>query len=304
MTLLELAEKFPDEASAREWFEWGRWHDERRCAHCQSANTKTVPREKPMPYWCSDCHRYFSVKTGTAMEHSRLPLKKWAWAFYLMASHPKGLSSRQMAKHLGVRQRTAWLLMHKVRTCWDMPAMPAQGPVEVDETYVGGLNKNRHGNKKIPHANGTSGKTPVIGLRDRATGHVRAKVISRTDRATLSGFVNENTRPDTLVYTDEHSGYDWITRPHEVIKHSHKEYVRDDIHTNSIESFWAILKRSHKGTYHQWSRKHTNRYVRELAGRYNARHLETEVHMRLLAMGMMGKKLPWKDLVKETDKAV
>ena len=110
MTLLELAKKFPDEQAAWEWFEWGRWHGERTCPHCQSPNTKTVPNEKPMPYWCSTCHHYFSVRTNTAMEYSRLPLKKWAWAFYLMAPHPKGLSSCQMAKHLGVRQRTAWLL--------------------------------------------------------------------------------------------------------------------------------------------------------------------------------------------------
>ena len=303
MTLLELAEQFPDDQAARDWFERLRWDGQRQCGHCQSENTKAVPKEKPMPYWCSDCKKYFSVRTGTPMAASNLPLKKWAWAFYLMTVHPKGVSSIQMAKHLGVSQKTAWFLMHKVRECWDLPTEPAEGPVEVDETYVGGLNKNRHGKKKLWNANGTVGKTHVIGLRDSATGKVRAKVIHTPNQETLSGFVNANVGPEALVYTDEHSGYDWVTNPHEVVKHSQKEYVRGDIHTNSIESFWAILKRSYKGVYHYMSPKHLDRYVREIAGRYNARRLDTLEQMRLLALGMVGKKLEWKDLVTEEERA-
>ena len=212
-----------------------------------------------------------------------------------MTVHPKGVSSIQMAKHLGIGQRAAWLLMHKIREGWDLPEESAEGPVEVDETYVGGLNKNRHAKNKIK-GGGTVGKTPVIGLRDRATGRVRAKVIKRTDRETLSGFVNENTGPETAVYTDDHPGYEGLDH-HEAVKHSQKEYVNGDVHTQGIESFWALIKRAHKGTYHKMSPKHLDRYVREIAGRYNARNLEPLDQMELLAKGMVGKKLEWKDLV-------
>ena len=134
------------------------------------------------------------------MAASNLPLKKWAYAFYLMMVHPKGVSSIQMAKHIGVTQKTAWFIMHKIRECWDLPTEPAEGPVEVDETYVGGLNKNRHYDKKLKNITGSVGKTPVLGMRDRATGKVRAKVIHTPDRETLSGYVNANIGPETIVF--------------------------------------------------------------------------------------------------------
>ena len=168
--------------------------------------------------------------------------------------------------------------------------------MEVDETYVGGKNANKHAHKKIPNANGTIGKTAVIGIKDRETNTVKAEVIEKPDRPTLSGFIAQNVEPGTKVYTDEHSGYNWVEN-REVVKHSVGEYVKEQAHTNGIESFWSMLKRGYIGTYHKMSVKHLGRYVSEFAGRHNMRGLDTLAQMRRLAAGMAGKRLQYQELI-------
>ena len=160
---------------------------------------------------------------------------------------------------------------------------------------MGGKNANKHQHKKIPNANGTVGKTAVIGIKDRETNTVKAEVIENTDRPTLSGFVAKNIEPGTKVYTDEHSGYNWVEN-REMVRHSAKEYVNGMAHTNGIESFWALLKRGYYGTYHKMSNKHLGRYVNEFAGRHNQRPLDTAVQMECMARGLMNKRLRYKDL--------
>ena len=295
LTILQLFKMFPDEASAREWFEGVRWAEGRYCGHCESENTKPVPNEKPMPYWCSDCKKYFSVKTGTPMHGSNLPLQKWVMALYLMATNLKGVSSMKMHRELGITQKTAWYMIHRIRQAWDIPITDLTGPVEVDETFIGGKEGNKHASKKIPGATGTLGKTPVVGMKDRETNTITAAPIANTDRATLQGFVKEHATPDAPVYTDEHSGYDGLLN-HEVVKHSVKEYVKGQAHTNGIESFWAMLKRGYMGTYHKMSIKHLHRYVNEFAGRHNIRELDTLTQMSWLAASMSGKRLRYQDL--------
>ena len=299
LSVFQLFELFPDEAAARTWFEQVRWGDSRFCPHCWSENTKPVPNERPQPYHCGACRRYFSIKTGTVMQSSRLPLRTWVMALYLMSTSLKGVSSMKIHRDLGIGQPNAWHLIHRIRKAWaefvDLPEQ-FEGPVEVDETYMGGREKNKHGDKKIKAGRGTVGKTAVVGMRDRPTKQIQAEVIERTDRPTLSGFVTDRVASGATVYTDEHSGYDWVQN-REMVRHSAKQYVDGQAHTNGIESFWALLKRGYMGTYHKMSNKHLHRYIAEFAGRYNVRSLNTIDQMAALALGMVGKRLRYKDLI-------
>ena len=301
VSFLELTEIFPDEKSAREWFEGIRWAGGRYCGRCESENTRRVPNEKPMPYWCSDCKRYFSIKTGTLMEASPIPLRKWVVAFYLMTTNLKGVSSMRLRRELKVTQKTAWYMIHRIREMLEEHAniakKGARGPVEVDESYVGGKNKNRHAIKKMESGRGPVGKTAVVGMKDRQTNRVRAAVIEHADQVTLQAFVNENVEPGAQIYTDDHRGYIGLSN-HESVKHSVGQYVEGQAHTNGIESFWALLKRGYYGTYHKMSVKHLHRYVAEFAGRHNIRSLDTIEQMAALAVGMVGKRLRYQDLIR------
>ena len=301
LSVIELFDLFPDEAAARTWFETVRWgEDGRYCGHCESENTKRVKNEKPMPYWCSDCRKYFSIKTGTAMHGSPIPLRKWVIAFYLMSTNLKGVSSMKLHRDLDITQKTSWYMVHRIRESWKAHEDMVAGPVEVDETYIGGKERNKHADKKNKSGRGPVGKTPVVGMKDRSTKKVQAEVVEHTDKDTLQGFVTERVEPGAAIYTDDHRGYIGLSN-HESVKHSVREYVRDQVHTNGIESFWALLKRGYMGTYHKMSKKHLHRYVNEFAGRHNVRSLDTIEQMVMLALGMVGKRLRYGDLIGKTE---
>ena len=277
VSIIDLFRIFPDDKAAEDWFEAQRWpNGERFCPDCGSINYGIIESRKPMPYRCRDCREYFSVRKGTVMQSSKLGLQKWIIAIYMMTTGIKGTSSMKLHRELGIRQATAWHLMQRIREGFTGGEnLPLPGPVEVDETYIGGRERNKHASKKIRAGRGTVGKTAIVGAKDRATNVVSATVVDGTDAKTLQGFVCERTAQDATVYTDDHAGYKGLPRAHETVKHSISEYVNGQAHTNGIESFWSLLKRGYHGTYHHMSRKHLQRYVTEFAGRHNVRGLNT-----------------------------
>ena len=301
LTLLQLTRLFPDEQAARDWFEALRWPNGRRCPRCAGDKTSRIKSERPMPYRCRPCRKFFSVKTGTVMQASNLPLQKWLWGIYLMSTSLKGVASMKLHRDLGITQKTAWMMAQKIREGWtDGQPRTVSGTVEIDETWMGGKERNKHASAKLNAGRGTIGKTPVVGVMERG-GEVRAAPLADVSRASLWPFVEASAAPGSQLYTDEAAAYAGLPDMlngyrHEGVNHSAGEYVRGEAHTNSIESFWAMLKRAHKGTYHKMSPKHLARYVNEFAGRHNVRELDTLAQMASLAAGMVGKRLPWRAL--------
>ena len=296
ISLIELAEMFPDEQSARLWFENRRWPDGvRPCPDCKSLATYHVVSEKPLPYRCRACKVYFSVRSGTVLERSKISLKKWVWAIYLCITSLKGVSSMKLHRDLRVTQKTAWFMAHRLREAWALDGPPFQGPVEVDETYIGGKEGNKHGSKKMK-AGGAAGKSIVVGAKDRATGKVTAEVVQGVDGLTLKEFVQDQAAVGAMVYTDDNRAY-WGLPNHQSVNHSVGQYVDGMAHTNGIESFWSMLKRGYHGTYHKMSAKHLGRYVSEFAGRHNFRRKDTAAQMTAVATGLVGRRLMYRDLI-------
>ena len=299
LSLVQLFEMFPDETSATDWFEKWVWPTGRACGKCGSLDTYETPNRKPMPYRCRDCKSYFSVRTGTAIERSKVPLQKWAIAIYLELTSLKSVSSMKLHWDIKVNQRTAWFMLHRIRQAWAHDSgQPFIGPVEVDETYMGGIRKNMPKHVRAQRlGSGVAGKEAVVGVRDRASNQVRAKHVGSASKANLHGFVVDNVEPDATVYTDEALVYRNLLFDHEAVNHSVGEYVSGQASINGMESFWAVLKRAHKGVFHKISPKHLDRYVREFAGKHNIRDLDTVDQMRHVLAGMIGKRLMYRQLI-------
>ena len=302
MSVVQLFRLFPDEDACYAWLERVRWQGSPICPHCGGVD-RIVADKRERHYRCKDCRKRFTVTTKTCMHATKRPLQDWIYAIYSVLTARKGVSAMQLSKELGVQYRTAWHMLHRIREACAQGEFKLNDTVEVDETYIGGKEGNKHADKKLNAGRGPVGKEAVVGVRER-DGEVRAKPVERTDARTLVGFVGEHVERGSKVYTDEAKAYGPLSRPgspfrHATVRHGIGEYVRGDVHTNGIESVWAVLKRSINGTWHHVSPKHLGRYVDEAAFRLNAGNCEIDTidRMESLAGQVGGKRLRYADLI-------
>ena len=294
INLGSLVDRFHDEEACRKYMEELRWPDGVKCPRCGSNKLSRI--KKRSQFDCDSCRYQFSVTAGTIFHDTHLPLWKWFLAVYLMVESKKGVSANQLKRTLGVSYKTAWYLSHRVRAALnEVDAQLLKGIVEVDETFVGGEMQGKGRGYK-------GNKTTVVGAMQR-NGNICLKVVRGTDRETLHGFIRETTAGDTqAIYTDEWPAYRGIAdkdTEHKTVKHRDKEYVaQGDVHTNSIENVWSLLKRSIVGSYHQVSAKHLDAYLDELEFRFNNRENPYMFRDAMLKL-VVAENLPYAKLIED-----
>lgn len=304
ISTFKLFELFPDQETARLYLESRIWPDGVRCPFCSS---NRVTARRGGYYRCNACDEgeNFTIRTNTIFERSHIPLHKWVYAMYLLVTARKGISSMQLAKEIGVTQKSAWFMLQRLREACgsDDDLDKLRGEVEIDECFVGGKEANKHDWKKQRLGRGPVGKTAVLGMRERG-GRTRAKVIEERTLDSIHGEIHGNIEVGSQLYTDDHlvfNGLDGLFYKHDTVTHTAGEYARGPVSTNSIESVWAVLKRGLHGVYHHASPKHLGRYVDEFTFRLNAGNVARHTLERLDSFvdRVTGKRITYKQLIAE-----
>jgi transposase-like protein len=296
-SILELAQYYNTEAKCRKYFEKIIWDDKPVCPHC--GNEEYYRYSNGRTFKCKTCKKKFTVTVGTIFEGSHIPLQKWLMGSYLLLHHSKGISSVQLSKDLAITQKSAWYMAHRLRYAIRSQSFlaPLAKTVEMDETFIGGKERNKHASKR-----GLKDKTVVFGMVERETGEVRTQVVPDAKRITLYQVVVKNVDREAVVITDEANTLKSLFKHykylHFSVNHSQGEYTRGKAHTNTIEGFWSLFKRSVLGIYHQISPKHTNAYLDESEFRYNNQKKTGQNRIDLLLNKSSGY-LSYKDLIKK-----
>lgn len=297
ISTFELFAMFPDQETARVYLESRLWPKGPKCPVCGLGERITA--RAGGYYRCNQCKEDFTVRTGTIFERSHVPLHKWIYAMYLLVTARKGISSMQLAKEIGITQKSAWFVLGRLREACGDDLTVLQGIVEVDEAYFGGKDSNRHENKK-QHRGTRGGKTAVVGIRERG-GRTKAEPVAGPSAGNIQPVIRKSVAPGATLHTDEYPAYRGLGKDyiHETVCHADGEYVRDGVTTNSIESVWAVMKRGLHGVYHHASPKHLHRYVDEFTFRLNEGDVKRHTMERLDSFieKASGKRLTYKALI-------
>lgn len=299
-SIFDLLKAFPTEQSCIDHLERLRWNGTPVSPFDPESKVYNCAGNK---YKCKNTGKYFNVRTGTTFDNTKIPLQKWFLALYVFSSHKKGISSHQLAKDISVTQKTAWFLLHRLRYAFDHPNFQKtlSNVVEIDETFIGGVSRFKHSNKKVKNAEGNtiSGQQPVLGMRER-DGIVIARVIPDREETTLIPIIMDTVKLESVIMTDEFRSYRGLISNywHYEVRHKAKQYVCGDVHTNSIENFWSHLKRGIRSIYHQVSKGHMQSYLDEFTLRFNTRKFGTQQRFDLVLSAVTGKRLTYNNLIK------
>jgi transposase-like protein len=300
ISTFQVFQMFPDAESARLFLESRIWPDGVICPSCKGMGNITT--RKDGFYRCNPCQLDFTIRTGTIFERSHIPLNKWLYAMYLLVTARKGISSLQLSKEIGVTQKSAWFMLHRLREACGGPKLTKlKGIVELDECFIGGKEGNKHEHKKLKAGRGSVGKTAVLGMRERG-GRVIATKMDMRSLSAIHGQIHDNVELGSQLYSDDSIVFDDLDGlffRHEAVNHSAGEYARGEATTNSIESVWAVLKRGVYGVYHKVTPKHLGRYLNEFSFRLNEGNVKRHSLERLDSMvaAVSGKRLTYAGLI-------